>query len=201
MKSVMLSRRDRRALLAAASVIPTLLVLGRGVPAALRWNRTMRAHTVAATAALARARTRIGMRHALLDSLRARETRLIPLMVTLLPGQEPGSAGATLAGLVAKAAQTAGVRLTAVQPLAAASSDSAAGAPFASVAVRAQATGDIRGLVRWLGALEGGPTDLAIRAFVVTQPDPAGRPGGMETLDLTLTIEGLMRVTDGERAR
>ncbi len=197
MKHVALSARDRRALLLAAGIIPAFFIVGRGIPAALTWSRTARRHAVEASAAVARARARIGMRQPLFDSLRVRQARMVAGLARLLPGRDPGSAEAALAGLVARAATTAGVRLKAVRPLAVATDDSGATTALRTVAVRADVTGDIRGLVRFFTALEGSQTDLAIRTFGITQPDPVGAPDRMETLDLTLTVEGMLRGRGG----
>lgn len=196
MKSQMLSARDRRALIMAASVIPAVL-LARGAPAALHWEHDVRRHAFEASAAVARAHARIVMWHELLDSMHARETRSVSRAATLVPGRDPGSAEATLAGIIAKAAASAGLRVSAARPITLPSADSTI--PFRKVAVRADVTGDISGLMEFFAALEGNEKDLAILFFAITQSDPAGAPDRMETLNVTLTVAGLARVRGRSR--
>lgn len=184
-----LTGRDRRALITGAVVIITLTALARGLPAWRHWTRTARTRAAIAAADVARAESRLRIQHQLTDSLDVRGKRLIAFAPALLNGATTASAGATLAGLVSGAA-TASLHVDAVQLLPA--RDSASSSTFRRVAVRVDATGDVRGVVRMLAALERGPTLLAIRALGIEQAEPAAPPDHPEALHVTLTVEGLM---------
>jgi hypothetical protein len=178
-----------------ALTIVTLIALTRGVPAWRAWQHAARVHLRTTLADLARTEARVSAQPALVESLAVRNARFLALAPTLLSGESPASAGATLAGLVSGAAASANVRLGAVQVQAPAAGDSSRGTTFTPVRVAVDVTGDIRGLTQMLALLERGPVRLAIRALAITQPAPAVPASQMEALHATLTLEGLMLTT------
>lgn len=119
------------------------------------------------------------------ESLAVRQARLRSLASALVDGSTAITATAALASIVSEAASDAGVRLSAVQPLA----DSAQ-RQLARVAVSAQATGDIRGVARLLASLESGQRLLAVRSLTIHQPDPAAPPDQWEELRVEMLVEG-----------
>jgi hypothetical protein len=191
------SQRDRRALLVGAITVFTMMALSRGLPAWSAWQRRVREDARVSRAGAERARALLGIHGAIEDSLAARDERFVALAPKLLGGESPTAAGATLAGLVSGAAAGAGVRLGAVEIR----PDTAGPGAFTRVAVRADATGDIRGVTKMLAALERGPTLLAIRSFSIDQPEPAAASDRMEALHVTLEVEGLMLTPRDQAAR
>jgi hypothetical protein len=59
------------------------------------------------------------------------------------------------------------------------------------VRATASATGDVRGLVSFLRALEGGPTRVVVRSLSVTQPEPAALPDRPESLRIEFEVAAL----------
>jgi len=190
-----LSSRDLRVLIAGTVVIAALLTASRGLPAWRAWLTERRASAAEMTGELARLEAAIPLQRALKDSLRARRIRLSELSGALVPGGTPPASAAALASLLSSAAARAGVRLGAVQLR----PDSAGKTAFTRVAVRADATGDIRGITRLLAALEGGQTLLSVREFSVSSPSPAGPDTQAEALRVEMVVEGLAKSEGGGR--
>jgi hypothetical protein len=189
--SFAISTRDRRTLALGAAAVALLLLLGRGVPAWRRWDAEVRASAAEMTGEAARAGTAVRTLPALRDSAAARRRRLAALDSALLEGESAASAGAALASLLSSAAEESGVQLGAVQV---APADSAGRGVFARVRVRADATGDLPGLLLFLRALEGGRALVSVQEWAVTQPSAGGPAEFPEALRLELAVEGLARV-------
>jgi hypothetical protein len=184
-----MSVRDRRALSIGAAAILGLILLGRGLPALLSWERKEATRAQAQGAELARARVEIARARAVQDSAREHGARIVALAPLLLGGDSPATATATLAGIVSGAAARANVRVGALQLHA----DTASKSTFVRVGVRGEVTGDIAGVTAMLASLERGPTMLAIRELSITQPEPAAASDHMEALHVELVVEGLMQ--------
>ncbi len=189
------SRRDRRALVVGAIAVITMVVLSRGLPAWSSWQRRVREDARVSRTATERARALLGIRSAIEDSLAERDERFVALAPKLLGGESPAAAGATLAGLISGAAASSGVRVGAVQIR----PDSAGAGAFTRISVRADATGDVRGVMKMLSVLERGPTLLAIRSLLIDQPEPAAASDRMEALRVRLEVEGLMVTPRADR--
>ncbi|HYW08756.1 MAG TPA: type II secretion system protein GspM [Longimicrobium sp.] len=187
--SVAVSDRERRTLVLGAVAVMLVLFLGRGLPAWRRWDTDARARAAEMTAEANEAEVAVRVLPALRDSAAARQARLVALAPTLLDGESVAAGGAALASLVSGAAAKAGVRVGAVQPSAV---DSASVSVFARVRVRADATGDLPGLLRLLAALEGGPELLVLRDWSVTQGSAGGPAEQPESLRMEFTVEGLV---------
>jgi len=160
----------------------------KGLPAWRAWERDARASAAELTTEASRAERAAAARGSLLDTLKAREARLVALAPALLPGNSPATAGAALAGLISDAAIDAGVRLGAVQVR----PDSTSGGFFTRVAVRGDGVGDVRGIAELLARIERDPALLAVREFAITQPEPAAGSDRPEALRLEFVVEGLV---------
>jgi Type II secretion system (T2SS), protein M subtype b len=188
MSRLTLGARDRRTLALGAMGIGSLLLVTRGLPAWRAWVTETRAAAAEQRATAARAEAVVQGAQAMGDSLVARNRRFLALAPTLLAGRTVNAAGATLASLVSGAAAEAGVTLGAVQLR---SRDAVPSSTFTRIRVECDVTGDIRGVSRFLLALERGPVRLAVRDLTVTQSDAVGAPDRAEVLHATMAIEGL----------
>jgi hypothetical protein len=189
---MMMSARDRRMLLVGGSVIASLIVLSKGVPAWHDWVANSRAGAVEQARAAADADVLVSHATATRDTVVARNARYVALAPALLSGNSPAEASATLASLLSSAASVAGVKLGAVQLRAPA--DTGARRTFVRIGVHADVTGDIRGVTTLLANLEHGAVRLRVRDLTVTQPDAAAPGDRVEALRAELTVEGLALV-------
>jgi hypothetical protein len=179
--------REQRVLLIGGGIVLALIVLGRGIPALLRWHAESRSTVSELRGQVARATQLVGTATAVRDSATMRGHRLIALAPLLLDGTTSSAATATLASLVSGAAAKANIRLGSLQLAV----DSSHGGTFTRISVHGNATGDIRGLSALLTQLERGPTLLAVRQLSIFQSDPTTPPDQAETLQVEFVIEGL----------
>lgn len=183
-----MSARDRRALIVGVVSIGSLITISRGLPAWRAWRQAAHEEAVRSATDLSRARSLLSVSGAIGDSLASRNDRFLALAPALLGGESPAAGGATLAGIVSGAAATAGVRLGAVQI----HPDTTSSETFTRISVRADATGDIAGVTKMLATLERGPTLLAVRSLSIDQSEPAATSDRMESLRVSIVVEGLM---------
>ncbi len=188
MTRLKLGKRDGRALLRGAAAIALVLAATRGIPAWLDWQRESRGADEETRNALARDRALVMNEAAVRESTIARGRRLIALAPSILSGDSPGNAGATLAGVLSGAAALSGVRLGSVQLR----GDSLSRTAFTRIGARMDATGDIRGVIAMLSAIESGPTLLSVRSLSISQPDLTAGDDRVEALHVELEVEGLM---------
>lgn len=189
-----MSGRDRRALSLGALVIVGTFAVVRGTPALQEWSAMSVASAQEVVAEAERARKGAMGAAALADTMRARSERFVALAPALLDGKSAAIAGATLASIVSGAAATSDAKLGSVQLRAdTAASDSSTAGPraFTRVAVRASLTADVRGLSRFLLALERGLTLLSIDELSVTQPEPAADGTRPEMLQVEIVVAGM----------
>jgi hypothetical protein len=186
---MMMSPRDRRMLIIGGTVIASLIVLSKGVPAWRDWVTEARSGAAEQVRAASEADGLVAHAKAMRDTLAARNARYVALAPALVAGHTPAEASATLASLVSGAASASGVKLGAVQlrPVA----DTGARRAFVRVSVHADVVGDIRGVTTMLASLERGPARLRVRDLTVTQPDPASPADRVEALKSDFTVEGL----------
>ena len=189
--------RDRRALVIGACVILIVLVVRNVVPALLTWQRGVRDAASRNEEKLGRANLSLRRAAQVQDSLRSRSARVVALAPAVLGGDSPATASATLAGIVSGAAARSNVRIGALQL----SADTAARGIFTRVSVHGDATGDITGITTMLGALEGGPTLLAVRELSITQPEPGAPSDHAEALRVELAVVGLMLRQSARQAK
>ena len=188
-RSNIISSRDRRTLLVGVSVVASLVVLSKGIPAWRDWVAQARAGAIEQTRAATDADFALAHAKAMRDTLVARNARYVALAPALIAGATPAEASATLASLVSGAASVAGVKLGAVQLRAPA--DTGARHTFVRIGVHADVVGDIAGVTALLASLEHGAVRLRVRDFTVTQPDAASPGDRVEALRAELTVEGL----------
>jgi hypothetical protein len=177
-----------------ALVIAATLAGARGVPALREWSETSVASAREVVGEAERAQRGVMGAKALADTMRARSERFVALAPALLDGKSAATAGATLASLVSGAAAASDAKLGSVQVRAdtAVRDSSAEGRrTFTRVAVRASLTADIRGLSRFLLALERGLTLLSIDEISVTQPEPGADGTRPEMLHVEIVVAGL----------
>jgi hypothetical protein len=179
--------RDARAVLAGMIIIAALLAVSRILPHVMEWRTSTEARLLAQTNLLDRATREAAELPALRDLLKVREHRVLALGPLLLTGASGSVAAGMLAGTISGAAAQANVKLGTVQTYV----DSAHGRVFTRVGVRADATGDVRGLVDMLRRLEQGPTLVSIREFTVAQPEAAAPDSRAETLRVGLLVQAL----------
>lgn len=168
--------------------ISLILAFGRGLPAWRRWRAETHASATELTSEVTRARVSISRHGLVRESLTVRQGRFVALAPLLLRGETPAMGGASLASLVASAATAANVRLGPVQV----QPDTTARTVFSLVRVRADVTGDVRGIGTFVSSLERGQTLLAIREISISQLEPGAPPERAEALRVNLTLEGLM---------
>ncbi|HSU93718.1 MAG TPA: type II secretion system protein GspM [Gemmatimonadaceae bacterium] len=180
--------RDRRALVIGVCVTLIVLVGRNALPALFTWRRAAREAASRNEEKLDRAKLSLRRAAQVQDSLKSRSIRVVALAPALLGGGSPATASATLAGIVSGAAARSNVRIGALQL----SADTATRGVFTRVSVHGDATGDIAGITAMLGALEGGPTLLAISELSITQPEPGAPSDHAEALRVELAVVGLM---------
>lgn len=194
-----LSDRDRRTLGVGTAVIATVLLLAKGGPAWRSWERDAVAGATELITDARHSDAVIAAYPAIRDSLHARATRLRSADSSIVAGDDPSSAAASLAGMVADAALDAGVKLGAVQPRVDSEPHSLGAKSnrphpdFARVSAKGDATGDIVALTQFLADMEHGPVLLAVREIYIAQPEPAAPSDRMETLHADFTVVGLAR--------
>lgn len=197
MSALFSSARNRRVLAFGVVSILLILGLGRGLPAWRDWRAETRASAMELTGEVVRARRSVSRRGLVRDSLNARRDRFIALAPLLLRGKTSAMGGASLASLIATAATSANVRLGPVQV----QPDTAARTVFSRVRVRADVTGDVRGVGTFISSIERGQTLLAIREISISQLEPAAAQERAEALRVNLTVEGLMLTPHHAKAR
>ena len=182
-----MSARDRRVLLLGAASITLAIGGSRALPVWREWYLGSRTSAVHLRAELSSAQTSIRQASVTRDSLGARKRRLLAMLPLLASGETPQMAGAGLASTIAAAAEASGVRLGTVQVR----PDSAGRSVFTRVGVRADVTGDVRGVAAFLGALERDATLFAVRELAISQPEPAAPAERAEALHVELFVEAL----------
>lgn len=188
MTTIPISRRDRRVLIAGIAVVVSLLVAVRGLPALQRWQLESHESARALSQELASVRATVARMRLTHDSLAARQQRFIALAPLLLRGESPATGGAMLASVISTAATAASVRLGPVQVRA----DTTSRGAFSRVGVRAEITGDVRGVLAFLSILERGPTLIAVRELTISQVEPAAATDRAEALHVALLVDALM---------
>lgn len=191
MMRLALSARDRRVLAIGVIVVPSALGMSRGVPLWQDWENRHRDAAAAVAERLAFARQAAHMLPGLRDSLRARRDRAAILDSVLVHGNSPAAAAATLAAIVEAIADSANVKINAMQIRA----DTVARGPLSRVGVRVTGVADVVGLGAFLVALDGDDRPMGVRELAVSQPEPAAPDQRVETLRIDLLIETIARVT------
>jgi hypothetical protein len=185
-----LSPRDRRTLIVGASAVGFIFALGKGVP-------VVRAGEVASVSAAAGTRDLVAVAEGgsrsvreVRDSATARQRRLDTFRSAMINGASPDAATGSLATLMEKLANSAGVEVLTVtlRP------DTVMRFGLVRVAARLSAEGDVSGLMGLLVGIETHWMPLAVRELAVSQTDPAAPSTQMERLRFELVVQTLARV-------
>jgi hypothetical protein len=182
-----LSQRDRRTLIVGATVVTSLVVFARGMPALRSWEADQVARAQAAMQELAVLRGGHAVLPALRDSVRARQARLAALDSTVLSGASPSAIGAALASALEDLADDNALKISALQLR----PDTAAIRGLAHVEVRITGVVDVTGLAGMLRDIEGGQTSMLVRDLSVSQPEPAASDAKAETLHVDMLVAAI----------
>jgi hypothetical protein len=183
----LLSARDRRTLLVGVVSIGAIATVGKGMPAARRWQAAQLTRARVALGQEATAKAGAGSLGAVRDSASARARRLERLRSTLVRGSSPTAAAAALASLVERIAADHEVDVATVTL----GPDSAARSNLAHVSVRVTAESDVRGLVDFLSAVESDRALLAVRELSLAPADPLAPTSRAETLRFEAVVESI----------
>ncbi len=179
------STRDRRALALGGAITLAAWMAVRGGPWIAGEIGLMHERARAAQRGLASARATLDQEPLLRDSLATRAQRLVRWAPRLFAGGTASEAHADLSGWLTGLAAARHVRLGRLDV----GGDSSASV-FTQLTVRVEAEGDVRGIVGWLAALEGGEKLVRVTALRVSAPaatDPAART---ERLRVEVTLLG-----------
>jgi hypothetical protein len=187
-----LSDRDRRTLILGVSTIATLVLVSRGVPAWIRWQRHVRDDATAALWEATASQRAVQMAPALARMVQQLERQYFALAPAFIPGERPATTGAALIATVTADARIAGIQLGALQV----ETDTTAAQGVVPMRIRGDGNGDIAGVTHFLTALESGVPLLSVRELSLTPVDPHAASHTPETIQATFVIEGLARYDD-----
>jgi type II secretion system (T2SS) protein M len=182
-----------RTLFLGAGCVATMLGMSKALPVLIASRRNTSAKMRQTRTQLAQDRQIVAGRGEVLKSLDRTTTAFLGISPAFLKGATASQAAATLASIVADAADANGVHLTSLQP----QNDSVARSLIVPVSVRVSGTGDIRGLSGMLRDLESGVPLIDVRQLTIAQPDPTAPADRMESLHAELMIRGLYRRVPG----
>ena len=202
-----LSDPDKRTLIRGSLAIAFLLLVSKGLPAYRAWAHDTAAARDEELGDAARGSALLASLPAIRDSLRARSGRALALAPTVLEGDGPGAASATLASLVTDAASDAGVSLGTLETrgdltngVNLPASLSARHHALVTVSVHGVLTGDVVGVGQFLSELEDAQELSAVRDLSISQPEPAAGSNQMETLHAEFTVVGLALAPESPRS-
>jgi hypothetical protein len=160
----------------------------------LHRHEELRARAEVALVELQRSRELVAEEPLAREALADRARELLAWAPRLVAGATQAEALAELSSYVSGLAAQHRVRLVRLDP----SRDSVVG-PFAQLALRLEAQGDVRGMAGWLAALEEGERLLAVREISLSATEPAGPASQPEVLRAELLIEGWAAPRGGGR--
>lgn len=184
--------RDRRVLGLGLTACLTILSLARGLPLIRAAYAEERSNAADLVQRLAGARRAIASRPELAARLQVERKRFDSLTTQVFSGTSHHSAAAAAASYVSRLARGARVELAAVQF----ALDSGAVDRSRHVILRMTGRSDIRGLTRWLAAVEAGDKRFRVASLAVRQPDLVGREGQPEVLDIQVTLRTVVLESD-----
>lgn len=179
--------RERTVLLVGICVSAAIWGLGHGVPLYAKSRSEARANAEEALRRAETARSSAQSRSLVGDSLAARRLRGGLLMPRVFVGRSQVALASAVSTHVSRLAGESNLRVSSFQV----SVDDQRARLSRIVRIHVTATGDVRGVVRFLAAVESAKKLMRIVSLAVTQPDVAGREGAPETLGLLVTLEGL----------
>lgn len=203
MRTFALSRHDRRTLLFGALTVVALLVLGRALPGWLDWERNARADAINSGHEFEQALQLLEESRVVEPRLEALRARAISAAELALDGSSSAAAEAHLADVLRRAGVEAGVVVGSItvrsqSPTSRVSASNDATANDLRVIATVVLDSDIDGLTLLLGWLEQLPPLLAIRELNVTRRQQVLHDDAGESLQATLTVEGLALIKAAE---
>jgi len=177
-----MNRRERRAIAVGAAIIGLTLFV-RIAPAAVENVRAWRANGLDAQLTLRRAQEILKGREAVSDSLSEALAQVDALQGKLLRAEDSADAADELTWVISSTAEQAALKITTLRTM----SDSESH-PLERITAEVQLEGDIRGLSRFLRALETAETILTVNALSVATDDPGAQ---MEKLKVLLEVSAL----------
>lgn len=179
--------REQRVLLSGAVAIASIVLAGRVAPATVAWSREQQARSVELNGDLARALADVRAYLSERDSAEARRLRLGDELPSLLHGVTSTATSASLTEVLQECAETAGIRLGALdlRP------DTSAGHFFTHPRVGVEISGDVRGLSAFLAQLEANQTRLRVITIAISQSEPFAGATQSEALQASMVLEAL----------
>lgn len=180
--------REKRTIIIGCCVVFPLLFVFKALPAINGWRQSVRATAESVAAERALAEQEVGGRATYEDSLRVVTDRYMTMANAVMED----ATGADLAAMLADAADGAGMKLGSVQI----SADTIVKNGLTSASVRADLTGDVRGVTNLLQALESGTPVLRVDKLTITNSEPSATRDRPEQLRAELTVSGLVRAKE-----
>ena len=181
-----MNARDQRALTWGAAVLVGGLLVGRVVPAGVRWWRGAQATLAERTALLARERQEVGAVPLLEDSAKSVQASFIALAPKILVG---GTEAEAIADDESRVTVIAGRHRTKVLRLDAAP-DSSTVARLRRVRVTLAVETDWAGLVEFLKGVDDDPAAIGVQSLDVAAADPTSSSARPEVLHAELDLTG-----------
>lgn len=184
-----ISAHDKRVLAAGAAILAAILGGSKVAAQMMEWSRTVRTSAASLVIELARQDVSIRTLARTRDSLVARRVRLANADSSVLDGDTPVLAAASLVESVSDLADATTVQVGNVQLR----TDSLARGAFVAVQIQASVTGDAPAVMRFLAKLESGPKLIALREVGINVQGDQSAQGKREVLRADVVIEGLAR--------
>jgi hypothetical protein len=184
-----MTTRDRRTLILGSSAIAFLVMLAKGVPRFVAWEREQAAEAARASQLLAASSIDPRELAAARDSLNARRARLLTIDSILPAWVSASTAVASLAATLEDLADSCAVRVSAIQLR----PDSVTSNGLTEVSARVNGVADVAGLAAFLHAIAASTVPLVVSELSVTAPEPAAPPDRAEVLRFDALVTGLSR--------
>jgi hypothetical protein len=180
--------REKRTVIIGGGFVLAMLLLFKALPAFNKWRADVRATAESVAAERALAERAVSLRADYDDSLKVVTDRYMAMHTAVMEDES----GADLAAILADAADGAGMRLGAVQITA----DTTVKNGLIFVSVRADITGDVRGVTTLLQTLESGTPIVRIDKLAISNTDPASPRERPENLRAEITVSGIVRAEE-----
>ena len=192
----MIGASDRRTLARGIIICVVIAIGGRGTPVWRSWREDVRNRGAASAERLARAQAILAERAQLRWSHDAASQQVAAADSLMLDGVSAADGAAQLATIVAEIADSAGVRVTALQIRA----DTSRREQLSRASVRITGTTDIGGLTSMLDNIETGAPLMIVREISV-QGEPLATSDRPEQLRIDMVVEALTRITTSRIVR
>ena len=181
-----MNQRDKRALLAGGGIVIAGLLLGRVLPAGIRWWAGAQVTLADRSALLVREQRDLGTVPQLEDSAKVVQASFVALAPEVLSGGTDAEALSDLEGrmtLIAGRHNAKVIRLDAAP-------DSAVIARLREVRVSMEVESDWAGIVAFLKGVDDDPAAIEVRSLDVSAADPTSSSARPEVLHADLEVTG-----------